>query len=423
MYFYESNFLLFLSPFASSFAPIVRAVDPPPDGGYPNQNTAEGEDALFTLSTGVGNTAVGFNALYNDTTGGYNTATGNRALFVNTTGTSNTANGSEALLNNVSGIENTAIGAQTLVWSTGGNYNTAIGSFAPGSNTGDANTAVGQVALLHNTSGLSNTATGFQALSNNRTGNYNTATGHNAMRSNTFGSFNVALGQRAGFNLTTGSYNIDIANEGVAHESNTIRIGMPATHKTTFIAGITGATVTGSAVVVSSSGQLGVAPSSQRFKQNIHSMGEASSVLLALQPVTFQYTPKVDPNGIPQFGLVAEQVERVNPNLVARGEDGKPYTVRYEAVNAMLLNEFLKEHRKVQEQAQLNQEQETTIKGLKSTITKQNGTISDLKSALDEQQKEIQTLRAGFKEQAAQIRDVNDQLAVRGLVPQLADSR
>ena len=158
------------------------------------------------------------------------------------------------------------------------------------------------------------------------------------------------MGFRAGSDLTTGNNNIDIGNAGQAGESSTIRIGRVEDHAATFIAGISGVTVAiGVAVIVDADGQLGTAPSSARFKEEIKPMDKASEAILALKPVTFRYKHELDPEGIPQFGLVAEQVEKVNPDLVARDEQGKPYTVRYEAVNAMLLNEFLKEHRKVQE--------------------------------------------------------------------------
>src|SRR5256886_2264102 len=213
------------------------------------------------------------------------------------------------------------------------------------------NTAEGTDALFSLTTlGFFNTATGFEALFSNTTGNGNTATGFRALVRNTTGNGNIALGNNAGGNLTTGSNNIDIFDRGVAGEANTIRIGKQGTQRTTFIAGISGGTVTGTAVVVDSNGQLGVAPSSQRFKDAINPMAKASEAILALKPVTFRYKKDLDPAGIPQFGLVAEDVEKVNPDLVARDKQGKPYTVRYEAVNAMLLNEFLKEHKKAAEQ-------------------------------------------------------------------------
>jgi hypothetical protein len=197
---------------------------------------------------------------------------------------------------------------------------------------------------------------------NNVSGNNNTGIGVNALFNST-GNNNIGLGQSAGSNLTTGSNNIDIGTLGAAGESDTIRIGRPGLQNSTFIAGIFGAAMSGSVVVVNSSGKLGVTTSSGRFKDDIKPMGKASEMILQLKPVTFRYKEQIDPDRIPQFGLIAEEVEKVNPDLVARDQEGKPYTVRYDAVNAMLLNEFLKEHRKVQEQ-------EATIAQLKSTLPK-----------------------------------------------------
>jgi hypothetical protein len=319
-----TTILLVLGCFA--FSPIARALNPPPDGGYPNETTAEGDGALFSLTTGFGNTALGFKALNSDTTGQLNTATGRNALLNNTTGDNNTADGSGALSSNT---------------------------------TGNFNTATGRLALLGNTTGSGNTASGFFSLGNNTTAERNTANGVAALFNNTTGENNIALGFGAGDNVTTGDNNIDIGNLGVDTESNTVRIGeqvtvydpntgdtMPA-HTRTFIAGISGAAVAGAAVKVNANGQLGVAPSSERFKAEIKPMDKASEAILALKPVTFRYKKELDPKGIAQFGLVAEQVAKVNPALVDRDGKGEIYTVRYEAVNAMLLNEFLKEHQKV----------------------------------------------------------------------------
>jgi hypothetical protein len=197
--------------------------------------------------------------------------------------------------------------------------------------------------------GSANTANGVEALQFNTVGSNNTANGVLALFSNTTGSNNIGLGAEAGDNLTTGDNNIDIGNEGGAAESSTIRIGTQGTQTRTFVAGINGTGVTGVPVKVNAAGQLGVPPSSARFKQEIKSMDKASDVLLALRPVTFRYKPEIDLEGVPQFGLVAEEVEKINPHLVPRDAEGKVYTVRYEAVNAMLLNEFLKEHRKVEQ--------------------------------------------------------------------------
>ena len=350
-------------------SPQAQAVDPPPDGGYPNQNTAEGEDALFNLdaSQGHDNTAIGFGALFHTTTGFANTAIGSSALYNNTTGVNNTAIGFLTLFNNIDGFHNTALGHLALLFNTSGTNNVATGAFALEKNTtGDANTANGVQTLFNNTTGDSNTATGDQSLLNNTTGTGNTATGRFALQMNTTGSNNIAVGLLAGWNLTsgdnnialganaglnlnTGSNNIDIGNEGLAGEFDTIRIGKQETQTRTFIAGIAGAAINGRPVMVNANGRLGTAPSSARFKQDIKPMDKASEAILALKPVTFRYKHKLDPVGNPQFGLVAEDVEKVNPDLVVRDEQGKPYTVRYEVVNAMLLNEFLKEHQTVQE--------------------------------------------------------------------------
>ena len=219
------------------------------------------------------------------------------------------------------------------------------------------------------------------ALSENTTGNVNTATGRFALGNNTTGTDNIAVGYQAGINLTTGSNNIDIGNVGVAGESTTIRIGTQGTQTKTFIAGISVTGVMGTAVKINSSGQLGVAPSSARFKQQIQSMDKASEAILALKPVTFRYKKEIDSERIPQFGLVAEEVEKVNPDLVVRDSDGKPYTVRYEAVNAMLLNEFLKEHRIVQEQGATIARQQKQIEALTAGLQKVSAQVEMSRSA------------------------------------------
>jgi uncharacterized coiled-coil protein SlyX len=404
--------------FVLSPAPEAFGVTPAPDGGYPNGNTAEGDSALLNLTTGGDNTAIGFQALqgnttgnnntangfqalYSSTTGSYNTAVGFQVLLSNTTGSFNTANGFNALLSNTTGNNNTANGVAALDFNTTGANNTANGFGALQSNTtGNFNTATGVNALLNNTTGSANTTNGVAALALNTTGANNTANGVSALLHDTTGSGNIALGYLAGYNLTTGSNNIDIGNQGVAGESNKIRIGTVGTQQATFIAGVHAATASGGAAVyVNSSGQLGTLTSSARFKQDIHSMDKASEAILALKPVTFRYQQELDPDGIPQFGLVAEQVENVNPDLVARDAKGEVYTVRYEAVNAMLLNEFLKEHCKVQEQ-------ETTITQLKSTVA--------------QQQKGMDVLAATLKEQASQIQKVSAQLELSKPVPQMA---
>ena len=381
---------LFLIPLVLALAalalvPAARALRPPPDGGYPNETTAEGDGVLFSLTTGEGNTALGSNALHDNTTGNSNTATGTNALRFHITGDHNTATGRAALVFNADGEGNTATGRAAMGNSTTGSENTATGwqalfnndgfgntangAFTLHSNTtGEFNTANGYLALYSNTIGYGNTANGLEALINNTTGNGNTANGLDALVNNTTGSDNVALGTSAGGALTTGDLNIDIANEGVAGEANTIRIGTRGDQTRTFIAGISGAPVAGAAVKVNANGQLGVAPSSERFKAEIKPMDKASEAILALKPVTFRYKKELDPTGIPQFGLVAEQVAKVSPDLVIRDAAGKPHAVRYEAVNAMLLNEFLKEHRKVQKL-------EAAIKAMSERLKEQDGRI------------------------------------------------
>ena len=216
----------------------------------------------------------------------------------------------------------------------------------------------------------------------NTTGNGNTASGVGALSANTTGSNNIALGTNAGLNLTTGSHNIDIGNAGVAGEANNIRIGTHGTQTNTFIAGIHGVTVAGGVeVIVDTNGHLGTTTSSERFKEAIKPMDKASEAILALKPVTFRYKHELDPEGIPQFGLVAEQVEKVNPDLVARDEKGQVYTVRYEAVNAMLLNEFLKQHRKVEQQEATIAKQQKQIEALTTGIQRVSDRLELSKTA------------------------------------------
>ena len=341
---------LVLACFALS--PQARAVCQ--EGCLTSFNTVLGDDALFSLTTGEENTATGYQTLYFNTTGNFNTANGASALFSNTTGFGNTAMGSAALLNSSTGFENTAIGGAALL----------------NSSTGFSNTATGSAALASNTTGNENTATGFHALLNNKTGNKN-----------------IALGFRAGSDLTTGDKNIDIGNPGQPRESSTIRIGRVQDQTATFIAGISGVTVAGGVgVIIDTNGHLGTIVSSARFKEAIKPMDKASEAILALKPVTFRYKHELDPDGIPQFGLVAEQVQKVNPDLVAHDEQGKPYTVRYEAVNAMLLNEFLKEHRKVEK--------------LEATVGQQQ---KDLQATAAQQQKQIEALTTGLQKVSAEL--------------------
>jgi hypothetical protein len=390
-------------------SPTARAVDPPPDGGYAGANTAEGDNALFNLTSGANNTAVGYQALFRNTIGNFNTANGLNALFSNTTASYNTATGFTALQDNATGAYNTATGFAALR-KADADDNTATGALAlQADTTGFYNTATGVSALYSNTTGYYNVASGVSALTYNVVGHDNTAEGFQALLNNK-GSSNIGIGSNAGANLTTGSNNIDIGNLGLAGDTAKIRIGRQGTQTATYVAGIYGKTVasgTRVGVMIDSTGKLGTVVSSARFKNQIKPMDKSSEAILALKPVTFCYKKELDPDGMPQFGLIAEEVEKVNPDLVVRDEDGKMSTVRYEAVNAMLLNEFLKEHRKVEE--------------LASTVAKQDVTIvsqqKEFQSAIAQQQREIQVLRASLAEQAAQIQKVGAQLEVSKPAP------
>jgi hypothetical protein len=394
-----------------ALAPLAEAAPPPKPEDRGNGNSAaENVSALNLATTGSNNTAHGWFSLFSNTTGGNNVATGYQALFSNTTGRRNVANGSTALFSNTAGNFNVAQGDQTLYSNTIGSVNTAIGFGALFSNMncddpgctegGSANTAIGAEALESLTTGGGNTAIGEGALINHMTGNQN-----------------IAVGLRAGQNLTDGGVNVYIANQGVPAENRTIRIGNvvswtdiygfghPA-HTATYIAGINGATASGGvAVYINSDGLLGTLTSSARFKQDITPMNRASEAILALKPVTFRYKKEIDPAGTSQFGLVAEDVEKVNPDLVVRDKEGKPYSVRYEQVNAMLLNEFLKEHHIVQEQ-------QATITQLESTVAQQKkdfqATVAELTARLDEQASQIQKVSAQLEASKPAPRVVNN---------------
>ena len=366
-----------------ALSPQARAVCE--EGCDTNFNSFLGEGVLSANTTGFFNVGVGFEALFNNTTGFKNTAIGAAALSANTTGRNNTAIGFVALERNTTASNNTALGFGALGVNTTGNSNTATGFEALlDSSTGSNNTANGFSALRNNTTGIFNTANGANALLHNTTANFNVAIGESALISDTTGGGNIALGAGAGLNLTTGNNNIDIGNAGVAGESNHIRIGTVGTQTHTFIAGISGATVAGGVgVIIDDNGHLGTMVSSERFKNNVQPMDKASEAILSLEPVTFRYKPELDPEGIPQFGLVAEQVEKVNPDLVARDEQGKPYTVRYEAVNAMLLNEFLKEHRKGEQQDRKIEELEATVAKLQSVLKEQAAQIQKVSAQVE----------------------------------------
>jgi hypothetical protein len=297
-------------------------------------------------------------------TGGNNTAVGNSALHANTDGSANTASGAYSLLSNASGYSNTAIGQNALVLNTTGALNTAIGVGALYNNiSGTNNTASGEGALQDNTTGANNAANGSNALYNNTVGDLNTASGAEALFSNTSGQFNTAVGEYAlglnttgsnniavgfgaGSNITT-FFNIDIGHQGFATDNSTIRIGTPDTQTSTFIAGVYGSS-TGLAnvpVVIDSNGNLGTVSSSGRYKEDIHDMGDASDGLMQLRPVTFKYKRPYDGGSKPmQYGLIAEEVADVYPDLVARSADGQVETVRYQLLDPMLLNELQKQH-------------------------------------------------------------------------------
>ena len=358
------------------------AVVPPPDGGYPGFNTAEGQNALFSRTTGVANTATGWYSLFGDTTASFNTGVGTGTLLSNN-GDSNTAIGAAALLLNTTGSKNTAVGTAALV-NSNADANAAFGAFALNANTsGTGNTAIGLSALKNNTSGNFNTATGDTALVSNTHGGLNTAIGVSALSSNTTGTSNIGLGVNAGTNVSTASGVACIQSDG-GNVDNTTWIGN--------IYGVTTQSGTTAPVIVSNDGQLGTVVSSERFKKDIATMDEASEIILSLRPVTFHY--KSDARETPQFGLIAEEVAKVNPALVLPDKEGKPYTVRYDAVNAMLLNEFLKEHREV----------------------------AELKSTVAEQRNGMEAMAAQLKEQAAQIQKVSAQFEASKPAPQVVEN-
>jgi hypothetical protein len=302
-----------------------------------NENTAGGTEALANLSDDASsNTAFGTGALHSTTTGIQNTATGDTAMFKNTTGNQNTASGFQALINNISGSFNTATGVNALSDNTTGTNNTATGANALLLNTtGVNNTATGADALHANETGTLNTATGANALLLNVSGEKNTAVGYNALMNST-GNKNIGIGLQAGTTLTSGNNNIFIGNQGAGAESQTIRVGTAQTR--TFIAGINVAGVSGATVVVDGNGQLGVPFSSARYKQDIAPMGGQSEKLFQLQPVTFAY--KDDTRNVTHYGLVAEEVAAVYPELVTRTSTGEVQTVKYQELIPMLLNEL-----------------------------------------------------------------------------------
>jgi trimeric autotransporter adhesin len=445
-------FMLAVALCCFALSPALKAGCPNPPGVCFGQNTAVGADALFNVTSGVWNVGVGVDALFNTTVGNQNTGIGYQTLFNNIDGSHHTGIGSQALFNNTTGNDNVGVGFRTLYSNTSGNRNTGMGYRTLAfSDTGDDNTAVGWNALYNNRSGAGfNTAVGSQALRGNLSSELNVAVGDSALGSfngTTFtdgantalgsialsaltsgqenvvagrralefltaGSNNVAMGWRSGDGLTTGSFNTFIGDQAGLNEgpdvSNVICLGIlgdtnggQATPNRCYIGNIHGVNMGGPGpyltVMIDGDGQLGTAISSRRFKKDIEPMNQASEGVLKLKPVTFHYKNRDNKNDLtPQFGLIAEEVEQVNRDLVAYGKDGKPLSVRYDAVNVMLLNEFLKEHKKVEEQ---------------------QASIADLKSNVALQQKEMQVLTAQLKEQAAQIQKVSAQLEVSKPAP------
>ena len=317
--------------------PLLLKAQTGPQAALPGLNTADGDHALFSITSGTANTAVGWRSLTSNTEGSFNTGLGAGALALNTTEDSNTAVGTAALLLNTGGI---------------------------------SNTAVGRTAMLNNSTGSENTAVGVSALSDCTTGGFNTAVGGIAGANITTGQFNTIIGDIAGLFVTTASNTICIGGSGI-NVSGTCQIG--------HIRGVQTVNNDALPVVIDSAGQLGTQSSSGRYKKDIKPMDKTSEAVLSLKPVTFHY--KSDNTTRPEFGLIAEDVAKVNPNLVAR-QDGQIYTVRYEAVNAMLLNEFLKAHQKLEAQ---------------------DATIAELKSTVAQQQKGMEALTAQVQKVSAQI--------------------
>ena len=487
--------LILITIFWIWVVPKAQAVSPAPDGGYPGFNTAEGQNALFNLSTGVGNAAVGWFSLSSNTDGSFNTAvgvgtllfnvgdqstgegtqntaigaaallfnitganntaigsgalqnntadnntaTGVRGLLSNTTGEANTATGTEALKSNTTGSANTAVGDAALFTNTTGDDNTAVGTAALFFNNGGRNTAIGRAALFHNTFGGNNTATGYAALENNTSGANNTATGYAALESNTTGlentaigflallhntigvnntaigyaavlnnisgDANTALGWNAGIDLT-GSGNVCIGHgvSGDAGENSTTWIRNVNTLTQNFSAG-----VNDYVTVRLSDGRLGhtAVVSSQRYKEDIKPLGGVSEALYALRPVSFRLKKEYDETQSIGFGLIAEEVENVDQALVYRNSKGQVESVRYEMVNAMLLNEFLKEHDAFIEEQEKGKEQDCKIRQQDRKIQEQEATIAQLK-------KEMETVLARLNGHDAKIRQVSDQIELSG---------
>ena len=470
-------FHIFFTIFCFGLFPNGFAIVPPPDGCYPGFTTAEGCNALKSLTAGIGNTGIGWYSLFANASGNFNTAVGGgaldlntadnntaigaAALLLNTTGTNNTANGVDALALNDTGEENTATGAFALFSNTEGDFNAADGAFALYFNTtGERNTAIGDSALYSNTQGnrntaignaallnndgsentavgagalfsnnaFDNTAIGADALSANTSGDNNTAIGNGTLTSNISGNSNTAVGRGAlngsstGFNTAVGDFALHenttggsntalgrLAGSGVTTASNVICVGADVAganvDNSCYVGNIWQQPGGSQAVYVNAEGKLGALVSSRRFKEDIKPIEQASEVIYGLKPVSFRYKAEIESVCSPSFGLIAEDVEKVSPDLVLRDKEGNAYTVRYDQVNAMLLNEFLKAHRRMEQQ-------EATIAQLKANSATQQAVISDLKNRLE-------TVVVRFEEQDSKIKRVNDRLALRQSDPQL----
>ncbi|HET6887350.1 MAG TPA: tail fiber domain-containing protein [Candidatus Udaeobacter sp.] len=346
--------------------PNTKAVSPAPDGGYPGGNTAEGQNALLSLTAGTYNTAVGLFSLLSNQEGQFNTGVGAGTLLANTAH-QNTAIGAGALLSNTAGVKNTANGAFALFGNTAGNSNTASGVGALFNNiTGFNNTAIGYNALLSNTTAGDNTAIGTTALFSNTTGEFNIAIGSQALRDNVTGDSNTAIGDSAGFNITgSGNVCIGAGVNGFAGESNITRIR-----------NVYESVATERAVYVTSDNRIGTLASSRRYKEQIKPIEKASETIRSLRPVSFRYKKEIDPAQPLCFGLIAEEVADVNPNLVTLDCEGKPETVRYEAINAMLLSEFLKQHKAFAEEHH-------KVEKLEATVSRQQKQIEALAADLE----------------------------------------
>jgi hypothetical protein len=359
----------------------VQAVVPPPDGAYPSFTTAEGQNALQSLTTGAANTALGAYSLFANTIGSFNTAVGAGALDLNT-GDNNTAVGVAALLLNT-GTDNTGVGVGALGLNTTGEDNAAIGTFALHNNVdGNANTAVGVGALFSHQTGGFNNAFGWNALESDQTGGSNNGFGSLALQSNVSGSGNTAVGDQA-LEHSTGGNNTAIgfaAGQSLIAGNGNVYIGAsftetPSTDSNhTYIRNINNTSVSGggtdTVTVDLTTGLIGHLSSSRRYKEEIKPMNNASEALFALNPVTYRYKKEIDHTESPAFGLIAEDVAEVNPNLVARNAQGEVESIHYEMVNAMLLNEFLKEHRHVQEQDSVIARQQKQIEALSAGLQK-----------------------------------------------------